>query len=222
VNLKFAQKRKLGYVLWWTRLRLFSPTRFQPPEVLLHCSAEQRRLSVSQMHITHASPDDARVVAQIHVDSWREAYKAILPAEYLASLSVEKRQAWWEKCIAEGKPELLVAKTNEVVHGWINFSASRDEDATPTDGEIWAIYVSPASWSSGTGRQLWHHASERLRSQGFQTCSLWVFPQNARAIRFYEAAGFALDSVPPKSFQLAGLALQEVRYVCHLNAEALS
>ena len=42
------------------------------------------------------------------------------------------------------------------------------------------------------------------------------------AIRFYVAAGFALDSVPPKSFQLAGLALQEVRYVCHLNAEALS
>jgi hypothetical protein len=45
-----------------------------------------------------------------------------------------------------------------------------------------------------------------------------VFPQNAWAIRFYEAAGFALDTIPPKSFQLAGLQLQEVRYVRHLDA----
>lgn len=183
-----------------------------------HCSAAYKRLFLSHMQITHASPDDARVVAQIHVDAWREAYKAILPAEYLASLSVEKRQTWWEKCIADGKPELLIAKSDGVVHGWINFSASRDEDATPTDGEIWAIYVSPASWSSGTGRRLWSHASERMRSQGFQSCSLWVFPQNTRAIRFYETAGFALDTIAPKSFQLAGLDLQEVRYVCRLNA----
>jgi ribosomal protein S18 acetylase RimI-like enzyme len=169
------------------------------------------------MQITHASPDDARVVAQIHVDSWREAYKSILPAQYLASLSVEKRQTWWEKCIDDGKPELLVARSTGSVHGWINFGASRDEDASLTDGEIWAIYVSPSSWSLGIGRQLWSNASARLRSQGFRSCSLWVFPQNARAIGFYEAAGFALDTISPKSFQLAGLQLQEVRYVRRLD-----
>jgi len=121
-----------------------------------------------------------------------------------------------------GARELLVAVSNGVVHGWINFSASRDEDATPTGGEIWAIYVSPASRSSDTGRRLWSHASERMRSQGFHSCSLWVLPQNTRAIRFYEAAGFALDTIAPKSFHLGGLELQEVRYVCHLNAETLS
>jgi RimJ/RimL family protein N-acetyltransferase len=44
-----------------------------------------------------------------------------------------------------------------------------------------------------------------------------VFPQNARAIRFYEAAGFELDTIPSKSFQLAGLQLQEVRYVRQLD-----
>lgn len=170
------------------------------------------------MQITHAAPEDARAVAQIHVDSWREAYKAILPAQYLASLSVEKRQTWWDQCIAEGKPELLVAKSNGVVQGWINFGASRDEDATPTDGEIWAVYVAPASWSAGTGRQLWSSARQRMRSQGFGSCSLWVFAQNARAIRFYEAAGFARDSIPAKSFQLAGRQVEEVRYVCRLDA----
>jgi hypothetical protein len=67
------------------------------------------------MQIIHASPEDARVVAQIHVDSWREAYKSILPAEYLASLSVQKRQTWWEKCIADGKPELLVANSGQTL-----------------------------------------------------------------------------------------------------------
>ena len=42
------------------------------------------------MDISRASPEDAYAIAKIHVDSWREAYRTILPAEYLAALSVKK------------------------------------------------------------------------------------------------------------------------------------
>ena len=46
------------------------------------------------MDISRASPEDAYAIAKVHVDSWREAYRTILPADYLAALSVEKRQAF--------------------------------------------------------------------------------------------------------------------------------
>lgn len=169
------------------------------------------------MHIAHALPEDAPAVAEIHVSTWRSAYESILSAEFLASLSVEKRQAWWSKCIAAGTPELLVAKCDGSIQGWINFAASRNEGAPKTEAEVWAVYVAPAFWSTGTGRQLWLRAKELMLEQGFTSYSLWVFPQNARAIKFYEAVGFVADSCPPKNFELGGQQLQEVRYVCQLD-----
>jgi L-amino acid N-acyltransferase YncA len=170
------------------------------------------------MEITHALPEDARAVAEIHVNTWRAAYASIVSAEYLASQSVERRQAWWSQCIAAGTPELLVAKDNGVVHGWLNFSTSRDDNTHKDEAEIWAVYVAPAFWSTGTGRLLWLRAKELMLAQGFKSCSLWVFPKNSRAIKFYQAAGFVADSSPPKNFELGGQQLQEVRYVCQLDA----
>ncbi len=168
------------------------------------------------MQIAPASPDDARAVAEIHVNSWRAAYASIVAPEYLASLSVEKRLAWWSKVIAAGTPELLVAKSNGAVCGWLNFGSSRDEGAPKTEAEVWAVYVAPEFWSTGTGRLLWARAKELMLQQGFLSCILWVFPQNARAIKFYEAAGFIADPSPPKTFELGGRQHQEVRYTCQL------
>ena len=171
------------------------------------------------LRIEHAAIDDARAVAQIHVDAWRVAYASILPAAFLASLSVDKREGMWRRIVEAGEPELVVARDGDVVRGWINFGACRDDGASQADGEIWALYVAPDAWSTGTGRALWQHGRERLVARGCATCSLWVFPQNERAIRFYRAAGFAADPLPPKSFELGGATLQEMRYTCTLTPD---
>jgi ribosomal protein S18 acetylase RimI-like enzyme len=165
------------------------------------------------MQVLHATAEDARSVAQIHVDAWRAAYAEIFPADYLATLSVDRREAEWRRTIAAAKPELLVAKVDGAVHGWISFGASRDEGASSTDGELWALYAAPGRWSTGVGKALWLRARDLLIERGFESCSLWVFPQNARAIRFYEAAGFTLDASSEKTFDLAGDKHREVRYV---------
>jgi ribosomal protein S18 acetylase RimI-like enzyme len=170
------------------------------------------------MKIEHASPEDARAVAEIHVGAWRVAYASLLSAEYLASLSVEKRTRQWAQCIAQGEPELLVAKDDHgAVLGWLSFGKCRDAGASPAEAEIWALYAAPSVWSTGVGRMLWLEARARMRAQGFEACSLWVFPQNERAIRFYRAAGFSAGSSAPQEFELDGQRLQEARYVCRLD-----
>ena len=169
------------------------------------------------MDISRASPEDVYAIAQIHVDSWREAYRTILPAEYLAALSVEKRQTFWTQSIAEGRSELWLAKADGVSQGWINFGKSRDDDLDAADAEIWALYVAPPFWSKGIGLQLWLKAKDFLRSQGFSSCSLWVLSENVRAIRFYEAVGFKLGINSSKSMGLAGIQLTELRYVSSLK-----
>ena len=169
------------------------------------------------MNISRASTEDAYAIAQVHVDSWREAYRSILPAEFLAKLSVEKRQAFWTQSIAEGRSELWLAKADGVTQAWINFGKSRDDDLDATDAEIWALYVAPPFWSKGIGLQLWLKAKDCIRSQGFSSCSLWVLSENARAIRFYEMVGFKQGIHSTKSMELAGMQLTELRYVISLE-----
>ena len=164
------------------------------------------------MHITSATLEDARQVAEIHVTTWQAAYQGILPADYLASLSVDQREAMWRESIVKGVPQLFVAKVEGDMVGWVAFGRCRDEGSTPDSAEVWAIYVAPPSWSSGVGRMLWHRSQAHMLEQGFKTVRAWVFTQNARAIRFYRAAGFVPDLWSVREFELGGKQVQEMRY----------
>lgn len=169
------------------------------------------------MLIRHAVPEDAYAVAEIHVEAWRAAYAGILPETFLSSLTVSSRQAFWLQSLAEKQGDLQVAMDGERMLGWINTGPCRDPDAAIGDAEIWALYASPTVWSTGVGRQLWVSAQTRLLEQGDRRCRLWVLAQNARAIRFYQAAGFERDDFPVKTFELAGAVVEEIRLSCRLG-----
>lgn len=166
--------------------------------------------------IRQAVPEDARAVAEIHVDAWRAAYSAILPEAFLASLTVASRQAFWAQFLANQSGDLLVAMEGDRMLGWINTGPCRDQDAATGDAEIWALYASPTVWSSGVGHQLWLSARARLLEQGYRQCCLWVLAQNVRAIRFYKAAGFEKDDSPAKTFEFGGAMVDEIRLSCRL------
>jgi ribosomal protein S18 acetylase RimI-like enzyme len=168
------------------------------------------------MQISYASVEDARSIAEIHVATWQAAYAGIIPADFLEGLSIEKREVYWREEIPLGKQKVAIAKQNGQVLGWVSYGGSRDEDAQSHTAEIWAIYVSPDYWSSGVGRQLWLHAKTDLIKKGFQSVSLWVLAKNVRAIDFYCKAGFSLDALGAKEFQIGGALLAEVRYVAQL------
>ena len=164
------------------------------------------------LHVEPPLPDDAPRIAQIHVASWQAAYAHILSTEYLAALSVEKRTSMWREAIEKQSPEVLVAKCDGQIVGWISFGSSRDPGAATDAGELWALYVDPLHWSGGAGRLLWEDARARLEARGFTLASLWVLTLNERGIRFYENAGFTADAGSEKTFELGGRQVQEIRY----------
>lgn len=173
------------------------------------------------MKVVRAVPEDARSVAEIQVRAWRTAYASILPDDFLANLSVERSEAMWTQCIASGVPELLVARSDELMKGWLAFGASRDSDAVPATVELWAINVAPEAWATGAGRLLWLEAKRLMQQRAAQSCSLWVFPQNARAIRFYETAGFVHDAAAVKNSTFGAKLVPQVRYVADLSTVRL-
>ena len=69
----------------------------------------------------------------------------------------------------------------------------RDGSLRPRCAELYALYVTPAWWSTGTGRDLMCRVLDETQAGGYPRIVLWVLEQNARARRFYERSGFRLD-----------------------------
>jgi GNAT superfamily N-acetyltransferase len=163
------------------------------------------------MNIRPAHVDDSEDIATIHVRGWQSAYRGIVPDSYLKSLSIEQRAKSWRSYFLEpSSSEIVVADVDSGLIGWASFGASRDDDAREGTGELYAVYVLPDHWSTGVGRALWQRAKERLAERGFVRATLWVLSANARAIRFYSAAGFV--PTVQRSIEIGDVALPEARY----------
>jgi ribosomal protein S18 acetylase RimI-like enzyme len=162
------------------------------------------------MNVRRATAQDARAIAAIHVESWRSAYHGIVPDEYLWSLSIDHRERFWRDALEGTGPETWVAEENGEVRGWMSVAMSRDSDAPPSTGELWAIYVHPTHWRRGVGQLLWDTAEEQLRHSGFTEVTLWVFKDNAPALGFYRSNGFVAEH-GEKTIRVGGTDLIEVR-----------
>jgi GNAT superfamily N-acetyltransferase len=165
------------------------------------------------VQIEPATSGDAQGVAEVHVLSWQHAYRGIFPDEFLAQLSVQRRTTMWRDSIAIGRPQVLVARIEDRVAGFIAFGPCRDEAAPEATAEVWAFYLAPDHWSTGMGRALWQATRERMRLQGACHASLWVLAANLRAIRFYLVAGFTPEAGSIKPLTIGGVQVLEERYV---------
>jgi GNAT superfamily N-acetyltransferase len=160
--------------------------------------------------IRRATRSDAEAIAEVQVRTWQVAYRGQLPDELLDTLSVERRASNWRRMLDAGDPVFVAARADALV-GFASVGVCRDEDAARDCGEVYAIYVEPASWGLGLGRALIERSVDELRGRGHRDATLWVLEANSRARRFYEAAGWFPDG-GRKTEQQRGAELREVRY----------
>lgn len=163
------------------------------------------------LQVRLARREDCEAIAAVHVTSWQAGYAGLFTAAYLASLSVAERAESWLGILEGSASSTFVATAAGVVVGFVTFAHCRDRDATRERGEVWALYVSPARWSTGTGQALWEAARVRMLHHGYSEVSLWVLARNARGRRFYGALGFEPEQHSEQSFERGGTQLQEVR-----------
>ncbi|VXB37124.1 GNAT family N-acetyltransferase [Nocardioides sp. AX2bis] len=146
--------------------------------------------------VRRAEPDDAAGIARVHVRGWQVGYRGLLPDAVLDSLSVAERTVGWRERLTHPDPggaATSVAVVADQVLGFSSVGPSRDPDAAPLTGELWALYVDPDRWRRGTGRALDAAAVEGLARTGTTTATLWVLSTNTRARAFYERQGWRVD-----------------------------
>jgi ribosomal protein S18 acetylase RimI-like enzyme len=173
--------------------------------------------SVQMISIRLGSAADAHAIAQVRRDSWHAAYEGIIPTP-----AIDRATAFGAPADPPPYRRTVVAEAGDhpAVVGYASFGPERTM-ATPfvsaasrgaasrgaanpggpltadglagLVGELYALYVTPAWWSTGTGRALMDNVLTALRADGYPRTVLWVLADNARARRFYERAGFAPD-----------------------------
>jgi GNAT superfamily N-acetyltransferase len=143
-----------------------------------------------------ATGADARAIAEVHVRGWRWAYRDLLPASYLAALSVDAREQMWRRALAApGAPtRLLVREEDDRIRGFAACGPARDEElVSPDSGQLFALYLDEELVGHGAGRALHDAALDALRAAGRAGAVLWVLENNARGRAFYARQGWAPD-----------------------------
>lgn len=161
--------------------------------------------------VRDAVPADAYRVAEVHVRSWRSAYRGLLDQDYLDGLTAE---AWASRYdfgrVGLRVPSTLVAVRDDTVCGFASVGLCRDDDLADL-GELMALYVDPHHLRTGTGRLLIEAARARLAARGFTGAVVWVLRDNHRARRFYERDGWHPDGIR-RTRVYGGRPVEEVRY----------
>jgi ribosomal protein S18 acetylase RimI-like enzyme len=156
---------------------------------------------------------DADAIGRVHVAAWQAAYRGQMPDELLDGLDAVARAEMWRERLATGEPGPLVVEDERGdVVGVAHVGPDRQH---PGRGELWMLNLAPEAWGTGLGRLLLEAATAHLGALGYAEAVLWVLQGNARARRFYEAAGWYADGTARRE-DMGGAVITEVRYRCQL------
>lgn len=139
--------------------------------------------------IVPAGPADAEALARVHVRSWREAYRGLLPDAYLARMSEADFSRRFRRALtnpAAGEMT-LIALTRQGPVGYAQAGPSRAR--IPGEGEVATLYVLRQAQGRGLGRRLLAASARTLAAEGAASLAISVLRDNIAARGFYEHLG---------------------------------
>lgn len=127
-----------------------------------------------------ASAEDATTIRRVQVDTWRNAYRGIVPDDYLESMSYEPPD-WILRAATDGRHMLVAVEHDgergEDVVGFVTFGPSR-RDASRGECEVYAMYVSANSQRRGIGSMLFDESLRIAATDGYNLLLVCVLSEN--------------------------------------------
>jgi ribosomal protein S18 acetylase RimI-like enzyme len=165
--------------------------------------------------IRQATADDVPNIAEVHVRSWRAAYRGILADDLLDRLSVTEREGSWRALLSNTEHHWLNLVAEDGNGGLAGFCAvttpSCDAKEDESLAEVSALYVDPDRWREGAGSAMLIAAFEKLKERGWREVVLWVLPENRRALAFYARYGFTIEEGVQKREERSGRSVIRLR-----------
>jgi len=140
--------------------------------------------------IRPATESDLQDIISIHVESWKDAYADVLPAEFMTGQLHQELARHWHETEIQNQDMVLVAEENSLV----GFIAVWCRPIPFIDN----LHVRPSHRSKKIGSALMTAVARELLQKKHKTAYLWVFESNDKAIRFYERLGGTQTEQGPK------------------------
>lgn len=136
-----------------------------------------------------ARPADAEGMARVHVQSWKETYRGVMPDALLDDPEAPaRRKRMWTAVLTDERYASNTVAVAEVGGRIVGIAMSGPEDGGAR--ALHVLYLLAEHHGSGLGRRL----LQATVPDGTDA-SLWVADPNPRAQAFYRAAGFVPDGV---------------------------
>jgi ribosomal protein S18 acetylase RimI-like enzyme len=166
--------------------------------------------AVANPHVIFpAGPADAEALAYVHVTSWRETYKGLLPDAFLARMSEVGFTRRFRRSLTHETGVTLVAADRYGLVGYASGGPSRR--GVPGEGEISVLYLLRQAQGRGLGRALLTETARALAAQGSTSLMISVLRENFGARGFYEHLG-GIAEPPRREPGPGGALLYEVAY----------
>nr|WP_081626994.1 GNAT family N-acetyltransferase [Bordetella sp. FB-8] len=168
-------------------------------------------MKVPEVLLRAASADDSAVVAALHTSSWRDAYRALLPAQYLGERVSLDHRTHWDALLSRPPKErglVLIAEIDQKPAGFV----SAEKAANPAYGALLSsLHVMDAFQGRGLGRLMIEAVRAWAREQGETKVHLYALEGNHKAIRFYESNGWKFAGL--ESSRIGETPVTDRRYV---------
>ena len=143
-------------------------------------------------NIRRVQRGDQQTLAYIQTESWKAAFRDILPADILQKYTdIIHVTEMYRKLLDEGKGNGYILETEGKPHCIAYWDKARDSDFSGA-AEIICIHSLQDNWRKGFGGRMMDRLLEDIAAAGYSKAVLWVFEENRRARGFYEAKGFSV------------------------------
>jgi GNAT superfamily N-acetyltransferase len=145
----------------------------------------------NQPRFRHARASDEDAIAALHAESWRHAYRGLLPDAYVDHDVFADRAALWRQRFGEPERQLVtVTIVAERDDGIIGFAHSVADDDPEWGTLLDNLHVRFDAQRLGIATRLVAETARWLQQHAVSPgLHLWVLEGNARARRFYDALG---------------------------------
>lgn len=143
------------------------------------------------MLIRHASINDSKQIAKVHIKAWQETYGGIISQQYINSLNYEEKVEKWNSNIAKKDNIVLVAEDEACGIVGFAFCGINNEIEYKYDMDFHALYLLKEYKRRGIGKKLFKAMKKEVLQLGYESLIVWALEDNPN-IKFYEAMGGTL------------------------------
>jgi GNAT superfamily N-acetyltransferase len=129
--------------------------------------------------IRRARRTDSRLLAEIHAEAWRSAYRGIIPHVSLERMITHRGPGWWDAAVSARQPPLVLEFDRKPI-GYSTFGRSRF-GGSRFQGEIFELYLEPVYQGLGFGTRLFASSRKCLGERRLNGLIVWALADNENA-----------------------------------------